>query len=381
MISTIGKALIGSLAGVAVIIGSGCQGNETMRIENAAWGEVDGKAVELYTLDNGNGMIATITNYGGIVTQLIVPDGRGGAVDVALGFDTLEEYVDHNPYFGAMVGRVGNRIDEGRFEVDGVVYQVATNNGPNHLHGGVKGFDKVVWDAELRTTSRGPSLRLTYTSPDGEERYPGTLNVIVDYVLTHDNELKVDIFARTDKATPVNIVHHTYWNLAGHASGTILEQELQVHASKYTPVDATLIPTGVIAPVAGTAFDFMQPKAIGADIGDLPSSGDDPGGYDLNYVVDGHDGSLRRNAVARDPQTGLTMEVWSTMPGIQFYSGNFLDGVAGKGGASYAKHTGFCLETQFFPDAVNKYELAGWPDPVLHPGQTYRHVMVHRFAW
>ena len=352
-----------------------------MEMSDDAWGLHDGKDVRLYTLDNGNGMVAKITNYGGIVTELHLsdPEAEGGAVDVVLGFDTLEEYVAGNPYFGAMVGRVGNRIAEGRFELDGQAYQLAINNPPNTLHGGVKGWDKVVWDAELRETNHGPALRLAYRSPDGEEGYPGTVEAVVDYVLTFDNELRVEMWAKTDAATPVNIVHHSYWNLAGHDTADILDHSLRLDASHYTPADATLIPTGAIDPVADTPFDFRRAKRIGTDIGDLPPSGDDPGGYDLNYVIDDYDGRVRLAARVASPNARRTMEIWTNMPGIQFYSGNFLDGVAGKGGATYDKHAAFCLETQYFPDAINHRDTAGWPDPVLRRGQVYHHIMVHRF--
>jgi len=371
---TLGPALT-----LVVVSAAGCQGTATMRITHEPWGTHDGAAVNLYTLDNGSGMIAKITNYGGIITQLFVPDAQGNADDIVLGFDTLQEYIAGNPYFGAMVGRVGNRIALGQFELDGKQYQLATNNEPNHLHGGVKGFDKVVWNAEELDTADGPGLRLTYYSPDGEEGYPGAVDVTVDYVLTFDNELRVEMTAATDAPTPINIVHHTYWNLAGHDSGTILDHALQIDAARYTPTDATFIPTGEIASVSQTPFAFTNRKRIGADIGQLPAQGDNPGGYDLNYVIDGFDGTLRRAARVTHLASGRTMEIWTTMPGIQFYSGNFLDGIAGKNGAVYAKHDGFCLETQYFPDAINKRGRAGWPDPVLRPGETYHHVMVHRF--
>jgi aldose 1-epimerase len=379
-----GTAMRGVLAALLVVTMTGCEGSRRMQtITEAEFGVYEDRPVKLYTLDNGSGMIAKITNYGGIVTELHVPDGAGGTVDVALGFDTLDDYIERNPYFGAMVGRVGNRIAFGRFELDGRTHQLATNNDPHHLHGGVRGFDRVLWDATRLVTEDGPGLRLVYRSADGEEGYPGTLLVTVDYVLTFDDELRVDVTATTDAPTPVNVVHHTYWNLAGHASGTILDHELTLDAARYTPADATLIPTGEIAPVAGTPFDFTEAKTIGRDIGRLPPEGDDPGGYDLNYVLDpledDDDDDLRRAARLHDPARGLVMEVWTDMPGVQLYSGNFLDDLAGKGGAVYAKHAGLCLETQCFPNAVNELHRPGWPDPVLRPGETYRHTMVHRF--
>lgn len=373
------RLAVGAVLALLVVIGQGCQGAPKMQMNEKAWGTHDGQDVSLYTLDNGRGMVAKITNYGGIVTELHVPDDEGKTTDIVLGFDTLDAYVAGNPYFGAMVGRVGNRIANGGFELDGNTYQLATNNGPNHLHGGDKGFDKVVWDGEIIGTARGPGVRLNYRSPDGEEGYPGTVNVTVDYILSFENELIVETTATADAATPVNIVHHSYWNLAGHDAGKILGHGMELDASRYTPADATLIPTGEIAPVEGTPFDFTSVKSMGRDIDQLPPAGDDPGGYDLNYAIDGANGALRRAAVVREPRSGRVMEIWTTMPGIQFYTGNFLDGVAGKDGATYGQHTGFCLETQYFPDAINKRGLEGWPNPVLRPGETYRHVMVHRF--
>lgn len=362
---------------LASLVLSGCS---AMSITEEPYGHVDGLPVTLYTLRNA-GLTAKITNYGGIVTELHVPDRNGNVADVALGFDTLAEYRDHNPYFGAMVGRCANRIAQGRFTLDGRTYQLATNNGPNHLHGGVKGWDKVVWEATPRRTPDGPALELRYFSPDGEEGYPGDVTATVVYTLTKGRELRIDIEATCTAPTPVNIVHHTYWNLAGHDAGTILDHELTLDCDFYTPTDATLIPTGEIAPVEGTPFDFRAGKTMGTHIADVPRAGDDdPGGYDLNYVVRGEMGALRRAARVRDPASGRVMEIWTTEPGIQFYTGNFLDGVPGKGGAIYPKHGAFCLETQRYPDAVNKEGREGWPTAILRPGQTYRHTMVHRFS-
>lgn len=369
-----------ALSIVSAALLTGCGGTQSMTIERADFGVANGQPVSLYTLTNKHGLTARITNYGAIVTELHVPDRNGRLDDVVLGFDTLAEYVDHNPYFGCMAGRCANRIANGRFTLDGVTHQLNTNNGPHHLHGGVKGFDKVVWSATPVSTPDGPSLRLTYLSPDGEEHYPGNLLVSVIYTLTHDNALRVETTATTDAPTIVNIVHHSYWNLAGHASGTILGHVLQLPASNYTPADATLIPTGSIAPVAGTPFDFTMPKAMGADIGQLPASGDDPGGYDLNFVVDGDPSAMRLAAIVHDPASGRVMTIHADQPGIQFYTGNFLNDVPGKGGAVYPRHGGFCLETQKFPDSINKEGRPGWPSVILRPGQTYRHVMEHRFS-
>jgi aldose 1-epimerase len=377
--------------GLMMAFSIGCQGPQAMNVTHESFGSVDGQDVDLYTLTNDHGLVARITNYGGIVTELHTPDADGEMADIVLGFDTLDEYIASSPYFGAMVGRVGNRIALGRFGLDGVVYELATNNGPNHLHGGIKGFDKVVWDAKPRQTDDGPALELTYTSADGEEGYPGTVEARVVYTLTNADELRVEMWATTDKATPINLVHHSYWNLAGHQSGSILDHVLTIAADRYTPTDATLIPTGAIEPVEFTPFDFRMPKAIGRDIAQLPPAGDDPGGYDLNYVLNGWEGgeggegggggpALRLAGTVTEPRSGRVMTISTTEPGIQFYSGNFLDGLAGKGGAQYDQHDGFCLETQHFPDAVNKEGKRGWPSVILRPGQTYHHLMVHAFS-
>ncbi len=346
------------------------------------WGEVDGKPVHLWTLTNANGLEATITDYGTILVSLKVPDSKGAFDDIVLGRTSAAEYVARTQYFGCTAGRCANRIAGGKFAIDGVTSTLATNNGVNHLHGGVKGFDKVVWSGTAAMTSDGPSLTFTYRSPDGEEGYPGTVDAKVIYTLTTGNELKVDMSATTDKATPVNLAHHSYWNLAGHKSGAILGQLVMIPAKNYTPVDATLITTGVIAPVEGTPLDFRRMKAIGKDFAALPATGDDPGGYDHNFVLDRAPlaNGMWLSAMAMDPASGRTMEIWSNQPGIQFYTGNFLDGVPGKDGAVYAKNGAFCLETQAFPDSVNKQGKAGWPTVVLKPGEVYEHHMVHRFS-
>ncbi|MEW6743825.1 MAG: aldose epimerase family protein [Planctomycetota bacterium] len=351
-----------------------------MHVERNSFGKVDGKPVAIYTLENANGLVAKITTYGAILTELKIPDRDGKKVDVTLGCDSLEGYLEKHPYFGSMVGRVANRIAKGQFTLDGKTYQLATNNGPNHLHGGLRGFDKKVWDASLVSSAEGPSLKLTTKSPDGEEGYPGNLLVTVVYTLTQENELKLRITAETDKPTPVNIAHHSYWNLAGHASGTILDHEVMLNADNYTPTDATLIPTGQIAPVAGTPYDFRQPKPIGRDIAQIPAdpAAGNPGGYDVNFVLNGELGEMKLAARVRDLKSGRVMEVWTTEPGVQFYTGNFLDGTKrGKGGVVYNKHAGFCLETQHFPDSVNKPD---WPSVILRPGETYVHEMVHKFS-
>ncbi len=371
-----------TLRAIAIIAGALCL-TACAKPKNTveSLGTADGREITIYTLKNRSGSIAKISNYGGIVTELWIPDRNGELADVVLGFDTLEEYKEKSPYFGAMVGRVANRIAGGKFTLDGEAYQLATNNGPNHLHGGGKGFDKVVWDATPFKIAQGPGLRLTYHSPDGEEDYPGAMDITVEYLLTHDNELRVVTEATADAPTPVNIVHHSYWNLAGHDSGLILDHELTIAADRYTPTDSTLIPTGVLAPVEETPFDFTSPKPIGQDIDQLPGDGaDDPGGYDVNFVVNGAPTRQRFVARVQDPASGRIMEIFANQPGVQFYSGNFLDGTPGKGRTPYPKHAGFCLETQTFPDAINRQGQPGWPTAVLRPGGTYRHIMIHRFT-
>lgn len=350
-------------------------------IEDKAWGEVDGKPVRLWTLRNGKGMEAEITNYGTIIVSLKAPDRSGAATDIVLGRPSAQAYVERTQYFGCTAGRCANRIAGGKFSIDGKESTLATNNGPNHLHGGVKGFDKVVWTGEGRLTDRGPQVTFTYRSKDGEEGYPGNVDVKVVYTLTDANELAVDMSATTDAPTCVNLAHHSYWNLGGHDSGDILGHELMIPAKRYTPVDATLITTGEIAPVAGTPLDFTAMKPIGRDFAQMPATKDDPGGYDHNFVLDQApvENGLWLSAILRHPGTGRSMEIWSNQPGIQFYTGNFLDGVPGKSGAVYAKNGALCLETQAFPDSINKQGKAGWPNVVLRPGQTYSHRMVHRF--
>ena len=346
------------------------------------WGEVDGKPVHLWTLNNGHGMEAEITDYGTIVVSLRMPDGKGGTVDVVLGRESAADYVARTQYFGCTAGRCANRIAGGRFTIDGKESTLATNNGANHLHGGVKGFDKVVWKGEGKLVNGVPTVEFTYRSPAGEEGYPGTVDAKVVYALTPQNSLDVTMSATTDAPTPVNLAHHSYWNLAGHGSGDILGHMLMIPAKSYTPVDGSLITTGEITPVAGTPLDFTAVKPIGKDFAQLPATKDDPGGYDHNFVLDRkpvQDG-LWLGAILIEPKSGRTMEVWSNQPGIQFYTGNFLDGIPGKAGAVYQKNGALCLETQAFPDSVNKQGKAGWPDVVLRPGQIYEHRMRHRFT-
>lgn len=339
------------------------------------WGLIDGKPVKLYTLKNANGLILKVTNYGAIITQLHVPDRNGKLADVVLGFDSLDGYIAGHPHFGALVGRVANRIAKGRFSLEGKTYQLALNDYPNHLHGGAKGFDLNVWDAEPQKTAEGPAIRLSRTSLDGEENYPGQVRATVTYVLTDKNELKVEMTATTDKTTIVNLAQHTYWNLAGQDSGDILGHELTLNADRYTPVDATLIPTGLFAPVAGTPFDFRQPKPIGRD---LQAAGGKPIGFDHNFVLNGEPAAMKLAARVYEPKSGRQLELFCDKPGLQFYTGNFLDGKnVGKGGAVYKQYNGLCLETQNYPDSIHH---ADWPSIVLRPGETYRHVMVARFS-
>jgi len=344
-------------------------------VTKEVYGDLDGHGVERYTLTNSKGLSLKVITYGAIITELQVPDRAGKLADIVLGFDDLQGYVKGSPYFGATVGRVANRIASSKFELEGKKYTLAANNAPHHLHGGNKGWDKVVWEGEPVDAPNGAALRLTYVSPDGEEGYPGKVTATTVYTLTNDNALKVEMSATTDATTLVNMAHHTYWNLAGHASGTIQNQVLQLFATQYTPPEG-LVPDGRIAPVAGTPFDFTKPKPIGRD---LAAAGGTPVGFDHNFVVDGDAHRLRPVAKLHDPSSGRTMTIDADQPGVQFYSGNFLDGKAvGKGGAVYAQYNGVCLETQKFPNSINVPEWKS--EVILTPGKVYEHTMVHRFS-
>jgi aldose 1-epimerase len=346
-------------------------------ITQKAYGKMpDGTVVDEYTLTNNNGVVMKVITLGGIVTELHVPDKDGKLADVCLGCSNLEEYREGHPYFGTITGRVANRIAKGKFTLGGKEYTVATNNGPNHLHGGKVGFDKVVGQASSpRVAAGGPTLELRYLSKDGEEGYPGNLDSVVTYTLTDANEWRIEYRARTDKPTPVNLTQHAYFNLAGHNSGTILDHLMTINADYYTPTDATLIPTGKIDPVEGTPFDFRNPTPIGKNIKSIKA---DPQGYDLNYVLRGEAGQLRQIAEVKDPKSGRVMKVYATEPGVQFYSGNFLDGKQkGKGGVKYSQYAGFCLETQHYPDSINQ---KSFPSVVLEPGKTYTHTTVYAFS-
>ncbi len=332
-----------------------------------------------YTLTNKNNVVLKCIDYGAIITELHVPDKNGKFADVVLGFDNLDGYLKGHPYFGTNAGRCANRVANAKFTLEGKEYKLFANNEPHTLHGGKEGFDKKVWQGKASLTATGPSVTFKRTSPDGEEGYPGALAVEVTYTLTDNNELVVDYRATTNKATICNLAHHSYFNLAGHNSGDIRGHEATIAAKNYTPADETLIPTGKIAPVAGTAFDFTKAKTIGAD---LEKAGGKPVGFDLNYVLDkGTTGRPELAARVVEPKSGRVLEVLSTEPGLQFYSGNFLDGTnKGKGGAEYKQYNGFCMEAQKFPDSINKAEWKDKSNVVLKPGETYKQTTVYQFS-
>ncbi len=345
-------------------------------LRTTQFGSVGGKAVSEFVLTNAAGAEVRIIEYGGIVVGIKVPDRDGNLGDVVLGFDDLESYVQNNPYFGAITGRYANRIDAGRFEIDGTKYQLPVNNGPNSLHGGNRGFDKVIWSG--RPLPSGDGIELAYTSRDGEEGYPGTLATKVTYTWSDSNELRIGYEARTDKPTVVNLTNHSYFNLRDGGASTILEHEMTILANRYTPVDETLIPTGEIAPLDGTPLDFRTATAIGARIDAEHEQLGFGSGYDHNYVLDRQAEGLAVAATVHDPITGRTMDVLTEEPGVQFYSGNFLDGqLTGKGGVNYQHRSGFCLETQHFPDSPNQPEF---PSTVLRPGEVYSTATVYRFS-
>jgi len=348
-----------------------------MFIEKEAFGKTDdGALVDLYTLTNANRMEVRITNYGGIVVSIKVPDRQGKIADVVLGYDQLDGYLKENPYFGAIIGRYGNRIGNGKFSIAGVEYTLAQNNSENHLHGGLKGFDKVVWKTEEIYQSDGVGLQLTYLSRDGEEGYPGNLNVTVTYMLTSQNELKIDYLASTDRETVVNLTNHSYFNLKG--ADDVLGHELTIMAGQFTPIDEGLIPTGELSPVEGTPMDFRKPITIGKRIDQNDEQISFGLGYDHNWVLDNQDGYLALAATVHEPTTGRKLEVLTTEPGIQFYSGNFLDGsIRGKGGQIYHKRTGFCLEAQHYPDSPNIYHF---PSVILQPGEKYTQETIYKFS-
>ena len=339
-----------------------------------------GEPVRAFTLTNAHGLELRAIEYGGIIVSLRTPDRTGTLADIVLGFNGLSEYLAGSPYFGAIVGRYANRIANGQFTLDGKTYELAVNNGPNALHGGLKAFDKAVWRGELGSNERGVSVKFRHTSPDGDEGYPGALRITVTYTLTDRNELIVDYEATTDKPTPINLTQHSYFNLAGEGTGDILAHVLTINADRFVPVDSTLIPTGELAPVAGTPFDFRTPTAIGARI-DAPHPQLQRGrGYDHTYVLTRGPGDTGLVQAARvvEPQSGRTLEVATTEPGVQFYTGNFLDGtLMGKSGHAYRQRYGFCLETHHFPDSPNKPQF---PSTILRPGETFRSRTVFTFG-
>ncbi|MCM2972546.1 aldose epimerase family protein [Larsenimonas suaedae] len=355
-------------------------------VEQSTFGTLpDGRTATLYRIVNDQGMAMTVTDYGGIITSLDVPDRRGTLEDVVLGFDSLSNYLSTayqraNPYFGAVIGRYGNRIAGGQFEIDGHTYTLAKNDGPNHLHGGDTGFSRVLWHATPFDNAEGSGVVLTYTSPDGDGGYPGQLATTVTYTLTDANQLVIDYRATTTKTTPVNLTQHSYFNLNGEGSGSVLDHQLMINADAFTPVDATLIPTGDITPVQGTPFDFTEPMAIGARIDQNTTQLERGKGYDHNFVLkraaDGNAMRLAARVIA--PDSGRVMEVSTTEPGIQFYSGNFLDGtLTGKSGRPYGHRSGFALETQHYPDSPNQ---SAFPSTLLSPGDTYRSRTVYSFS-
>lgn len=347
------------------------QKTSAMEIKKELFGKIGEKEVYLFTLENKAGIKLQVTNYGGIVTSIIVPDKNDKFDDIVLGYDSLKGYLIETPYFGAIVGRCANRISYGKFTLDGKEYQLATNEGVHHLHGGIEGFDKKIWEPSAFVDDSSSNLKLTYHSPDGEEGYPGNLDVTVVYTLTNDNKFQIEYTAKTDKATPINLTHHTYFNLAGTSGRNILDHILMIDADKYCVTNPDLTPTGEIRDVANTNMDFRTPITIGARIGMVA------GGYDHNYVLNNH-GKFGKVAELYDPKSGRDIEVFTTEPGIQFYSGNFLDGsIVGEYGLVYQKNYGLCLETQHFPDSPNH---PNFPNNILRPDETYKQLTIYKFG-
>ena len=349
-----------------------------MSIKKQPFGETaDGTSVDLYTITNNNGLVTKITNYGAIVVSLIVPDKDGKMGDIVLGYDNLENYIKNDQYIGAIVGRCGNRIGNAKFTLDGVEYTLAQNNGENHLHGGIKGFDNAVWQVEEVNNADSQGLKFTYFSKNGEEGYPGNLDVTVVYTLTNNDELKIEYTATTDKPTVVNLTHHSYFNLAGVGISDILDHKLKINADKFTPVAKGLIPTGELSDVAGTPMDFRKPTTIGARINDNFKQLLLGSGYDHNWVLNDWDGTLKLAASLYEPNSGRLLELYTTEPGMQFYSGNFINGtIAGKEGKVYQRRCALCLEAQHFPNSIN---IPNFPRVVLRPGETYSQTTVHKF--
>jgi aldose 1-epimerase len=373
------KTLAVSLAMLALAACAQKKQGEVRAVTKQSYGTtLKGEPVDLFTLKNKNGVEIAITNYGGIITSLKVPDAKGAFGDIVLGFDDLGGYLKPNPYFGAIIGRYGNRIAGGKFTLDGKTYSLDINNGPNSLHGGNEGFDKRVWTAKEFEKPGEVGVELTYLSKDGEGGYPGNLQVTVHYILTDANALKIHYKATTDKDTVVNLTNHSYFNLKGAGNGDILDHELALNAAKFMPTNKDLIPTGELRPVKGTPFDFLTPHVIGSRIHDDYEQLKLAGGYDHNFVIQNDDPGMVLSAKASDPTSGRTLEVWTTEPGVQFYTGNFLDGtVIGRGGKVYKKNYGFCLETQHYPDSPNHPDF---PSTVLKPSQQYESTTVWKFG-
>lgn len=368
---------------LTALLTTGCQSSGTPRsgqptMTASPYGTLpDGRTAHTYTLTNANGLTAVLTDFGATLVSLHTPDRDGNMADITLGYDTLDGWVNDGAFMGATAGRYANRIAGGSFSIDGNDYQLATNNGDNHLHGGDVGFNKRLWRAAPFTKDGASGVVFTYTSPDDEEGYPGELTCTVTYALTDDNELYIDFHATTTQATPVNLVHHTYWNLSGDVRNTILDHRLILHAQRYCPTDAGGIPDQGLVAVEGTPFDFREAHAIGARIGGDHTQLVHGKGYDQSWAVDGGPGTLRLAAELGDPATGRVMHIWTDQPAIQFYTGNYLDGAEGKGGQPMTHRTGLCLETQVFPDSPNQPELS---NGILRPGEVYRHRMVHKFS-
>jgi len=369
------------LALALIVAGTSHVTAENMKIEKSPFGEIDGQKATLYTLTNENGVQAKITDYGGTVVSLVAPDRDGKMADVCLGFDSVEGYAgETNPYFGCITGRYANRIAKGKFTLDGKEYTLATNNGEHHLHGGSEGFNKKFWKAEPMETDAGPAVKFTYTSPDGEEGYPGALTSEVTYTLTADNGLKIDYRATTDAPTVLNLTNHAYFNLAGHGEGTILDHELMIDAAQIVPTDDGGIPLKDLMDVEGTPFDFRKPTAIGARVNQDHQQLTNGIGYDHNFVIkDSRDGKLQCVATVHDPKTGRVLEVHTDEPGLQLYIGNYLpeEGQAGKDGKTYGYRGAFCLEAQTFPDSPNRPDF---PSPVLRPGETYTQTTIYKLG-
>lgn len=368
-------------AALTVLFVAHCQKERkgTMTIQEKEFGTTpEGESVQLYTLSNAKGMRVSITNYGGTITEIIVPDKNGDFGDVVLGYDSLAAYIADSPYFGCLIGRYGNRIAKGRFSIGKESTTLATNDGPNHLHGGVRGFDKRVWKAEPIETADSVGLKLVYLSPDGEEGYPGNLTATVIYTLTPENEIVIDYTAESDQPTVCNLTNHSYFNLKDAGKSPILDHSLQIVADCYTPIDKTFIPTGELAAVSGTPFDFLTPQTIGSRIDADEVQLANGLGYDHNFVLNGEQGMMRLAAQVSEPVSGRVLSVYTTEPGVQFYSGNFLDGsLVGKGGAVYRHRHGFCLETQHFPDSPNQPHF---PSTLLNPGEVRTSKTVFKFS-